>query len=153
MYGPSQAVGWHTDDPATGITILNGHRIGVPAAEGKQFAQIRRTGYLYQDVRTAPGHIVLWSVQIRSRDNVSTVGDTTRIHFGATPVAGQGGTNSANGFAYANSADNWQWKTLYGWYQVPTGQQWTRVTLTSLSTDPTDQGDLVDGVRVTASNC
>ena len=52
------------------------------------------------------------------------------------------------------SADDSHWKALYGYYEVPDGQTWTRLSLTSISHDgPNGYGNLVDKVSVTGPKC
>jgi len=152
-YGPFQMPGWRTDDPSNRVLVVNGMRSGMPAAEGNQFSQINRDGTLYQDVRTRPGSIVFWSFEIRSSEPGNTDElDTTQVDFGASPGS-QGSANDAGGFTYANNSDTWQWKTLSGWYRVPDGQRWTRVSLSSLAMAADREPDLIDDVEVDSTMC
>jgi hypothetical protein len=157
LYAQATVPGWRTDDPHGVVELWNGARMGVPAVDGKQLAEINATGSLFQDLRTVPGSVLTWTVAIRARN--ATAGapdvDTTQVHFGASPRQGQGGALGTTGaFAYRNSADDTHWKTLYGTYEVPTDQTWTRFSLTSIAhTGPAGYGNLVDKAGVTGMHC
>jgi hypothetical protein len=157
LYDQATVPGWRTDDPHGLIGLWNGARLGVAAVEGRQFAEIGAGGSLFQDLRTAPGSTLTWSVSIRARD--TTAGspdvDTTQVHFGPSPRPGQGGAQGAVGaFTYRNSTDDTHWKTLYGYYDVPSGQTWTRLSLTSIAhAGETGHGNLVDKISVAGMQC
>jgi hypothetical protein len=153
-YGPFQMPGWRTDDPNGQVLVVDGRRVGVTPAEGDQFSQVNPAGTLYQDLRTRPGGIVFWSFEIRSVDPGDTGAmDTTQVHFGETPVGDQGATNAAGGFTFADSADPGQWTTLSGWYRVPDGQRWTRVSFSSLAGAADRMPDLIDDVQIASTMC
>jgi hypothetical protein len=150
-----QVPGWRTGDPAGQIKIWGRGGLGtnVAAPDGRQLAELNVTGdrnSLYQDIRTVPGSRLNWSLLIRARNaTAGTDADTTSIRFTTAPRPGQAGAAGAHGWAYANTADDTYWKTLYGYYVVPRGQTWTRVTVASDSHDgEVGYGNLVDDVSV-----
>jgi hypothetical protein len=158
LFDQGGASAWRTDDPAGKIELW-GRGMNVPPVGGNQIAELNATGdhdSIYQDVKTKPGTRLTWSLTIRARNTTGAVDvDTTSVHFGGTPVSNQGGVNGVGGvFSYANSADDTQWKTLYGWYLVPSNQPRTRVTVTSVShAGGAGYGNLVDNVSVLGTTC
>ena len=159
LYDEDDVQAWMTNDPADKVEIWS-NTMGVQPKDGVQLLELNATGKgnsIYQDIRTAPGTRVYWEMYIRARDTTGAADfDTTQIHFGATPPMNSGGVNGVGSiFSYANSASEIQWKRLYGWYKIASGQKWTRVTVTALSsaTNANGYGNLVDNVRVWSQSC
>ena len=144
----SNVPGWSSTDPG-GIEIwqsgFNGFGpINVPSYEGGQFAELNAyvNASLFQDVNTCPGETYDWEVAHRGRDGV----ETALVEFGPpggpyTPVATmEDGTTG--------------WGSYSGSYEIPTGQNITRIRLTAVTfiSNPA-RGNFVDGFVLTPNNC
>jgi hypothetical protein len=157
LFDDARVPGWRTDDPAGRIEIW-GRGAEVRATDGRQLAELNEHGgakSIYQDVRAVPGTRLQWSLMIRARNTGQGPDtDTTSIHFTATPRPNQGGSQGAHGFVYANTVDETYWKKIFGWYDVPRGQTWTRVSIQSDDhTGGDDYGNLIDAASVKAPSC
>ena len=135
--------GWSTTDPTGQIEIWHTPFLGVIPFEGDQLAELNYATptSLYQDVATTPGERIVWSVAHRGRDGV----DVAEIQLGAPGAP----------TTQATMTDGQEWKQYSGIYTVPSGQNITRFTLTSIATVNNEPGigNLVDAASLTSASC
>lgn len=122
---------WRTTDVAGQIEIWGDLFEGVPAAEGGSFAELNANsaGTLYQDVITAPGQTMHWSLVHRAR--VGT--DVMQVLIGD---ANSADPNSTTGWDFTSpdlSDDTTAWGSHSGDYTVPAGQTCTRFAFRAVS--------------------
>jgi len=120
----AQVPGWLTNDSANQIEIWSSGFQGVPAAQGRQFAELNANSasMLYQDVATTPGQTLAWSLKHRARQGT----DVMHVVIGAP-----GGTLVQSG---PNLSDTTAaWGTHSGTYTVPAGQTVTRFGFEAVS--------------------
>ncbi|MEU0568223.1 Ig-like domain-containing protein [Nonomuraea sp. NPDC005983] len=145
------SVGWHTTASDNKLEFWQGGASGVPAADGRQFAELNanQVSTLYQDVPTVPGTPMTWSLYHRGRLGT----DVMRVLIGAP------GSTVAQIPAGASSPDisddNTAWGYYTGVYVVPPGQTVTRFAFESVSAaggSPT-AGNFLDGVAFATPPC
>ncbi|WP_030921832.1 Ig-like domain-containing protein [Streptosporangium amethystogenes] len=145
------SVGWHTTATDNKLEFWRGGASGVPAADGRQFAELNASevSTLYQDVPTVPGTPMTWSLYHRGRLGT----DVMRVLIGApgaTVAQTPAGASSPD-----ISDDNTAWRQYTGVYVVPPGQTTTRFAFESVSAaggTPT-AGNFLDGVAFEAPTC
>ncbi len=145
----TEVPGWHTDSPEHKIELWQNGFLGVPAAQGYQFAEIaggRTTPVsLYQDVATVPGEELFYAFNHRGREGVDTM---------AMRVGPPGGP--ANFTRLVTSGNN-NWQQVFGDYVVPSGQTETRFAFAWVRAAQGSAtgavGNLLDGVVVSRSTC
>jgi uncharacterized repeat protein (TIGR01451 family) len=115
---------WSTTASDQMVEVWSTGFLGVPAAEGEQFAELNANlpSALFQDVTTTPGSQVTWSLAHRGRSGV----DTMRLLIGP---AGGSLTEVA-----VMSDDNKAWGRHGGSYVIPRGQTMTRFQFEAVST-------------------
>lgn len=127
---------WHTSD--TAFELWGNGFLGVPSAEGDQFAELNANiaSRIYQDVATEPGAVYQWSVLHRGRDGVDVM--AVLIGDAAQPL-----TRTA-----VHSADKGEWTGFGDFYQVPAGQTMTRFAYEAVTTasGSAGSGNLIDGI-------
>ena len=139
-YRQADVPGWSTTDSNRAIEIWETGSFGVPAYEGRQFAEINAYNFaaLYQDVATTPGTTVIWRFAHRGRAGT----DTVRVLMGPP-----GGALISQGtFSTGTSA----WDVKSGSYVVPAGQTVTRFQFLAVSTanGNLSVGNFIDDVRL-----
>jgi hypothetical protein len=129
----SQVPGWDTTGEMQQIEIWRDGHLGVPAQEGRQFAELDASTQdtLFQDLALSPGQVMYWSFLHRGRNGPETL----ELLLGPPNApASQGSFESPN--------DTW---TFYsGLYTVSDDEPVTRFALGSRS--GTSEGNLVDAV-------
>lgn len=131
--------GWKTTDSEHLIEIWSHGLNGVPARDGKQFAEINATsaGMLFQDVRVTPGDKLQISFEHRGRTGVDTMGLSAGEPGGKTSSLGVFKTGNKN------------WKAYSAKYTVPGGQTILRLGFTAVSTaGGPSVGNFLDGVKI-----
>ncbi|MEU8193140.1 DUF11 domain-containing protein [Microbispora amethystogenes] len=118
---PNAVPGWRTTATDHMIEVWS-PRMGVPAAEGAQFAELNanQVSTLYQDRPTTPGQKLYWRLSHRGR-------------LGADQMALDIGAPSGPAQQRTVSDGNGKWGTYYGTYTVPAGQTTTRFAFRSIS--------------------
>ncbi|MFF5249540.1 Ig-like domain-containing protein [Streptosporangium sp. NPDC000095] len=145
------AVGWRTTATDNKLEFWPGGASGIPAAEGRQFAELNanQVSTLYQDLPTVPGTPMTWSLYHRGRLGT----DVMRVLIGApgaTVAQVPAGASSPD-----ISDDNTAWRQYTGTYVVPPGQTTTRFAFESVSAaggSPT-AGNFLDGVVFQTPPC
>ena len=136
---------WRTTASDGKIEVWHSDYLGVPAADGAQFAELaaNEPSELYQDVATTPGTLLSYAVSHRGRNGT----DTMRIEFG--PPSGP-----AN-FTRDVSTGNTAWHQVLGTYLVPPGQTTTRFGFEAVvdALGSPSQGNFLDGVALTQARC
>lgn len=131
--------GWKTTASDGKIELWSSGFQGVPAYEGKQFAELNANmvGQLYQDIETPPGTVVEISFAHRGRSGVDTMG----------LKAGPPGGPYAELGTYRDGTSDWGFYREY--YQVPEGQTTTRIFFTSegYSSSSVGMGNFLDAVK------
>ncbi|WP_433443935.1 isopeptide-forming domain-containing fimbrial protein [Nonomuraea sp. CA-141351] len=134
--GANSVPGWRTTATDHVIELWT-TRMGVPPAEGGQFAELNanQVSTLYQDRPTTPGQKLYWRLSHRGRLGT----DTMALDIGdpAQPVK-QATMSDGNG----------RWGAYSGTYTVPAGQTTTRFAFHSVSAaggNPTF-GNLLDDI-------
>lgn len=124
LFDQAQVPGWSTTDIRGQIELWSTGFNGVPAAAGRQFAELNANSpsRLYQDVATTPGQTLSWSLKHRGRSGT----DVMRVVIGAPGGAlTQSGPNLSDGTT--------AWGTHTGTYTVPAGQTVTRFGFEAVS--------------------
>ncbi|MFG2693000.1 hypothetical protein [Kitasatospora sp. NPDC048407] len=129
--------GWLTTATDHLIEVWHSGFLGVPAADGVQFAELNadQVSTLYQDLPTTPGALLYWRLFHRGR-----LGDDTM----ALDIGAPGAVVQQRQFTDGNTA----WGFYTGTYTVPAGQPTTRFAFRSVSAaggDPT-VGNFLDGI-------
>lgn len=149
---------WKTTTPGGVIEVWGPGNAGanggleVPAAAGKQFAELNSTGpsTIYQDLATVPGTYLVWRLRHRARTTSATPKDVIRVRVGppgnatlqvplgqVAPFISDGGTS---------------WGTRIGLYHVPAGQHTTRFAIDSVSSvGGPSYGNFVDAVSISCT--
>jgi hypothetical protein len=113
---------------------------GVPAFEGKQFAELNANlpSALYEDVTTVPGETYNWRLAHRGRAGVDTM---------ALKIGPPGATTQVRQMADGKNA----WTVYQGTYVVPAGQTVTRFEFAAVSTasGSLSIGNFLDGIDFT----
>ncbi len=140
---------WITTDTSNEVEIWGDGFIGVPSAEGENFAELNANsaGTLYQDVLTTPGDTMTWSLQHRGRDG----DDAMRVLIGDEATAD---VTSDSGWDFISgdlSDPNTAWGTHTDDYVVPTGQVCTRFAFRAVSTGSGSDtiGNFIDDISFT----
>ncbi len=140
---------WLTTDTANQIEVWGDGFLGVPAYEGANFAEINANsaGTLYQDVVTAPGTTLNWTLHHRGRDGT----DVMKVLIGDATVADVSSDTGWNAVSPDISDPETAWGTATGAYVVPTGQTCTRFGFRAVSSGVGNQsyGNLIDGIGFT----
>ncbi|MFK3678080.1 hypothetical protein ACI2IP_10120 [Microbacterium sp. NPDC090218] len=116
--------GWSTTDSQNQLEFWSSGFQGVPAAAGRQFAELNANSAsrLYQDVATTPGQTLSWSLKHRGRSGT----DVMRVMIGSpTGTLVQNGPNLSDGTT--------AWGAHSGSYTVPAGQTLTRFGFEAVS--------------------
>lgn len=124
LYTQSQVPGWLTTDSRGQIELWSSGFLGVPAPQGRQFAELNANSAsrLYQDVATTPGQTLSWSLKHRGRAGT----DVMRVVIGAPGTTlTQSGPNLSDGTT--------AWGSHTGTYIVPAGQIVTRFGFEAVS--------------------
>lgn len=145
LFPEDEVPGWHTTESDHRIELWHSGYLGVPAADGEQFAELaaREPSELFQDVATVPGETFVYRIFHRGRVGV----DTMQVEIGA-PDAQPDATRTV-------STSNAAWQQVVGLYRVPAGQTTTRLgfeVVSSASSDPS-QGNFLDGVAFGGGEC
>lgn len=168
--GTYAGIGWRTTEPSKKIEFWP-TTVGVPSANGAQFIELNGNDFsgVYQDFVTAPGAILTWSLSHRGRDGFEQM--AVRIGPATGAVSIPLASNSLlirQGSLIRNTTT--AWGTRSGTYVVPAEQTVTRFYLESVSVTQFEfpggfrdvfnnenisisQGNFVDNVTLTASNC
>lgn len=120
----AQVPGWNTTDSLRQIELWSSGFQGVPAAAGRQFAELNANSpsRLFQDVATTPGQTLSWSLKHRGRSGT----DVMRVMIGApTGTLVQSGPTLSDGTS--------AWGSHTGTYTVPAGQTMTRFAFEAVS--------------------
>ncbi|MDH2427007.1 Ig-like domain-containing protein [Sphaerisporangium sp. TRM90804] len=145
------AIGWHTTATDRKLELWNGTGMGIPAADGGQFAELNanQVSTLYQDLPTVPGTPMTWSLYHRGRLGT----DVMRVLIGAP---GATTAQTPTGTTTPDLTDgNTAWGHYTGVYIVPPGQTTTRFAFESVSAaggTPT-AGNFLDGVTFQTPPC
>ncbi|MGW2655846.1 DUF7507 domain-containing protein [Streptomyces sp. NPDC001478] len=134
---PGRVPGWLTTAPDHKIEVWRDGYLGVPSAEGSQFAELNANyeSTLYQDLPTTPGTKLYWRLYHRGRGGEDTM---------ALDIGAPGSQTEQRTITDGNTA----WGHYTGTYTVPAGQTLTRFAFRSVSAsggDPT-VGNFLDGV-------
>lgn len=137
--------GWSTTASDNMIELWHAGYLGVPAAEGTQFAELNAhfASELYQTISTTPGTEMTYVVRHRGRTGV----DVANIQFGP-----EGGPPN---YTVEMSDDDTAWGTYVGSYTIPPGQTSTTFGFVAVSTSsggPAD-GNFLDGIRFGTAGC
>ncbi|MGP4099527.1 DUF7507 domain-containing protein [Nonomuraea sp. KM90] len=143
--------GWFTTATDGQIELWpHGYR-GVPAGDGKQFAELNanQVSTLYQDLPTTPGTRLYWRLLHRGRNGE----DTMRVQIGPPPAGGQQFAPNYESADLADGTDAWGEHT--GSYTVPAGQSTTRFAFKSVSAAGGDStiGNFLDGIFFGTAPC
>ncbi|MFD0352380.1 hypothetical protein ACFVHW_01335 [Streptomyces sp. NPDC127110] len=136
--------GWKTTASDRKIELWSDGYKGVPAAEGRQFAELNATeaSTLYQDVATSPGQSLRWRLDHRGRLG----NDTMEVLIGPPdgPLVPQG-----------RLADAMTWGQHSGQYRVPAGQTRTRFAFRAVESTGGDAsfGNFLDGISFGTGPC
>ncbi|MGH3690419.1 MAG: DUF7507 domain-containing protein [Microbacterium sp.] len=124
LVADAQVPGWSTTDSLGQVELWSSGFNGVPAAAGRQFAELNANSAsrLFQDVATTPGQTLSWSLKHRGRSGT----DVMRVVIG---VPGGTLTQSGPNLSDGTSA----WGTHTGTYVVPAGQTVTRFGFEAVS--------------------
>ncbi|MHB9859887.1 isopeptide-forming domain-containing fimbrial protein [Streptomyces sp. YIM S03343] len=129
--------GWLTTASDHGIELWHSGFLGVPAADGAQFAELNanEVSTLYQDLPTTPGTKLYWRLYHRGRQG----DDTMALDIGAP-----GSKVEQRRFTDGNTA----WGYYTGTYVVPNGQTLTRFAFRSISAAGGNRaiGNFLDGI-------
>lgn len=168
---------WRTTAPGTGSTLgqdveLGNDTSGNPyltagstANDGTQYAELNaeKIGTLYQDVLTAPGAELSWSLAHRSRKQTGTnimyliiaaskdaqyITSQSDISALIKEYQGDGVAITHNGAQFTlwkMEGNEYYWEEHFGTYTVPEGQYATRFFFASATGSTT--GNLLDGVH------
>ncbi|WP_206305967.1 isopeptide-forming domain-containing fimbrial protein [Streptomyces sp. RFCAC02] len=134
---PKRVPGWLTTATDHMIELWHSGFLGVPSAEGDQFAELNanQVATLYQDLPTTPGATLYWRLYHRGRQG----DDTMALDIGAPGAAVE-----QRRFTDGNT----EWGYYTGTYTVPDGQTTTRFAFRSVSAAGGNQGigNFLDGV-------
>ncbi len=137
--------GWSTSASDGKIEIWQSGYLGVPAAEGEQFAELaaNEPSRLYQDLSTTPGQVLFYRLFHRGRNGE----DTMEIDIGPP-----GGLPTETRQV---STSNTAWQHVVGRYTVPATQTTTRFGFRALSnaSGSPSEGNFIDGVLVAEVGC
>ncbi|GIF13757.1 Ig-like domain-containing protein [Actinoplanes teichomyceticus] len=144
-------IGWHTTDASGDLEFWSSGTNGVPAADGRQFAELNayQAATLYQDLPTVPGTRMTWSLQHRGRAGT----DVMQVLVGA-PGATVAQTPAGASTPDISDGDT-AWGRHTGVYVVPAGQTVTRFAFQSVATAGNDpgMGNFLDGVTFETPAC
>jgi uncharacterized repeat protein (TIGR01451 family) len=133
----AQVPGWSTTATDGLIELWSNGFQGVPAFEGRQFAELNATqaSTLFQDLPTTPGQQLFWRLAHRGRSGV----DTMQLRIGPP--------GQPPNFTQQMSDGNTAWVVYTGTYTVPPGQTVTRFAFAAVSAvgGPT-VGNFLDGI-------
>ncbi|MEU8760130.1 DUF11 domain-containing protein [Streptomyces sp. NPDC048659] len=141
----SRVPGWATTASDRRIELWAGGLNGIPAAEGRQFAELNANepASLYQDIATTPGSRLRWRLSHRGRKGV----DTMDVLIGPPggPLRNQGELSDGNT----------AWGTHTGSYVVPYGQRRTRFAFRAVRTagGGLSTGNFLDGITFGSPPC
>ncbi|MBE1536374.1 DUF11 domain-containing protein [Actinomadura algeriensis] len=153
--GPRSVPGWKTTAQDHKIEIWgNGYKDivhgAVPSAEGIQFAELNANykSTLYQDLSTAQGTVLYWSLRHRGRQGA----DTMRVQIGPAPA--EGAQFKPNYTSPDLTDDRTVWGRHTGTYTVPNGQDKTRFAFVSVSSVGGDTiGNFLDAISFGTAPC
>ncbi|TDD21254.1 DUF11 domain-containing protein [Nonomuraea diastatica] len=141
---PNSVPGWRTTATDHVIEIWHDGFNEVPAADGKQFAELNanQVSTLYQDLPTTPGTTLYWRLSHRGRNGPDTM--ALDIGHPEDPVQQAQMTD-----------DNDAWGHYSGQYTVPAGQTTTRFAFRSVSATGGNQGigNFLDGIMFGTAPC
>ncbi len=145
LFPAAQVPGWSTTDSLGQIELWSSGFQGVPAAQGRQFAELNANSasMLFQDVATTPGQTLRWTLRHRAR-----VGsDVMRVVIGSP-----GGTLVQSG---PNLRDGTAWGAHSGTYTVPAGQTVTRFGFQAVSagSGSNSVGNFLDDITFGTGPC
>jgi uncharacterized membrane protein len=131
--------GWETHAPDGLIEFWVDGFLGVSAPDGGQITELKANGpaATYQDIPTAEGDVITWSVDHKGRNTT----DTTNVRIGAP-----GSETTVQTIVTSPAA----WATYTGTYTVPASQSTTRFMLDPIGGGSI--GNLMDNV-VLALTC
>jgi hypothetical protein len=142
----AQVPPWQTTDSQGEIELWGTGFLGVPAAEGANFAEINANsaGTLYQDVLTTPGEEMTWTLLHRARVGM----DVMRVLIGDATTADVFSDNGWDFISGDLSDDTTAWGNHTDVYVVPAGQTCTRFAFRAVSTGSGGQsvGNFLDAV-------
>jgi hypothetical protein len=146
LFDASQVPPWNTTDSANQIEVWGDTFLGVPAFEGGSFAELNANsaGTLYQDVVTAPGTTMTWTLHHRGRDAT----DVMKVLIGDASVADVLSDTGWDAISPDISDAETAWGMATGTYVVPTGQTCTRFAFRAVSSGVgiASYGNLIDGI-------
>lgn len=141
---PNAVPGWRTTASDGQIEIWHSGFQGVPADDGRQFAELNANmvSTLYQDLPTKPGTKLYWKLSHRGRQGP----DTMALQIGPpdAPVEQQRMTDGTSA-----------WGHYSGEYVVPPGQTITRFSFKSISAAGGNNsvGNFLDGIVFGTAPC
>ncbi|MFI5843823.1 Ig-like domain-containing protein [Catenuloplanes sp. NPDC051500] len=145
------AIGWRTTDPSGELELWSHGALGVPSADGQQFAELNayQPATLYQDLPTVPGTRMTWSLYHRGRSGIDVMHALIGAP-GATVAQTPAGTSTPD-----IADDNTAWRQYTGVYVVPAGQTVTRFAFQSVTTtgNAPAAGNFLDGVTFETPAC
>ncbi|MFJ4770801.1 hypothetical protein ACIP88_17055 [Streptomyces uncialis] len=134
---PKRVPGWLTTASDHMVELWHSGFLGVPAAEGAQFAELNanEVSTLYQDLPTTPGTTLYWRLYHRGR-----LGEDTM----ALDIGAPGSTVEQRRFSDGKTA----WGHYTGTYVVPAGQTLTRFAFRSIAAAGGNRGigNFLDGI-------
>ncbi|EYF00148.1 DNRLRE domain-containing protein [Chondromyces apiculatus] len=140
LIGKAHMPGWETTAPDQVFELWGTGFLGVPAADGGQFAELNANyaSTLYQDIATTPGQVYLYRFYHRGRAG----NDTLAFSVGA-PDAPVQLREVTTGTA--------AWQLVTGTYTVPAGQTVSRFAFASISSAGGNGavGNFLDGIAFT----
>ncbi|AKT39590.1 DNRLRE domain-containing protein [Chondromyces crocatus] len=132
--------GWQTTAPDQVFEVWGTGFLGVPAAEGRQFAELNanHVSTLYQDINTTPGQVYLYRFYHRGRQGADTL---------AFSIGAPGASVEIRQVTTGNSA----WQLVTGVYTIPAGQTVSRFSFESVSAAGGNPGvgNFLDGISFT----
>ncbi|MFJ1649611.1 hypothetical protein [Streptomyces sp. NPDC088258] len=134
---PKRVPGWRTTATDHMIELWRSGFLGVPSAEGAQFAELNanEVATLYQDLPTTPGTKLYWRLYHRGRQGQDTM---------ALDIGAPGSAVEQRKFTDGNTS----WGFYTGTYTVPAGQTLTRFAFRSVSAAGGNRGigNFLDGI-------
>ncbi len=129
--------GWFGSGSDHAITLVSNGFQSLDAASGRQFAELGPDQRLIQDLVTAPGETITWSLMHRASQGQASI----KVIIGAPGEEGAEQQNVSDGSE--------AWTRHNGSYDVPLRQTITRLTIVGAGTIP----NLLDDVTFGSSAC
>lgn len=129
--------GWFGNGNDHSVTLVSNGFQSLTAASGRQFAELGTDRRVIQDLVTAPGESISWSLMHRAEQGQASI----KVLIGAP---GEEGTEQQS---ITDGAD--AWTRHNGAYDVPLRQTITRLTIIGTGTSPS----MIDDVALGTSAC